>query len=163
MLPLEVATQAAAGGEAEFTDVAAVGLLPSVDHLVVEEAGGVSEAFRAHGAAVRALPGVAPDVIHQVKGMLEALDTVRALERLQLGVASKMAAQVRAVAEALVTLGAVEGSPGPRPIVRQERWVILRIRVEYSALFHRFGSSLNVTRGLKGALAFWPFCLTVLH
>lgn len=120
MLALEVAAQTAAGGETELTDMTAIRLLSSVDHLVVKKSRRVPEAFGAHGAAVGTLPGVAPDVVHQVERMLEALDTVRALERLQFGVSGKMAAQVRTVAEALVTFGAMEGGSGACSIDRQE-------------------------------------------
>lgn len=53
-----MAAQAGARGEAELTDQTAVGLFTSVDHLVVQQASGVSESLRAGRASVGSFTSV---------------------------------------------------------------------------------------------------------
>lgn len=81
-------------------------------HLVVQQAGGVSEPLGAGGAAVGPLAGVRAQVVGQVEAVLEAFAAARTRVRFERGVPSEVAPQVRAVAEALATLTAVKRDAG---------------------------------------------------
>lgn len=79
---------------------------------MVQQAGGVSEPFRAGRAAVGPLAGVRTQVVGQVEAVFEALATARTRVGFECSVPGEVAPKVRAVAEALATLTAVKWDPG---------------------------------------------------
>lgn len=77
-------------------------------HLVVQQAGGVSEPLGAGRTAVGPLACVRAQVVGQVEAVLEALAAARTRVGLECSVPGEVAPQVRAIAEALATLTAVK-------------------------------------------------------
>lgn len=80
-------------------------------HLVVQQAGRVSEPLGAGRTAVGPLACVRAQVVGQVEAVLEALAAARTRVGLERSVPGEVAPQVRAIAEALATLTAVKRDP----------------------------------------------------